>query len=45
MQDVVCGPNIPLSIDKEKILGKGGSGLILRGEMIKSVSIKGQINC
>ena len=39
MKEVICGPNIPLSIDKEKILGKGGSGIILRGEMIESVSI------
>ena len=39
MQHIVCGPDMPLNIDKEKVLGMGGSALVLRGELVKSVSI------
>ena len=29
----MCGPDIPLTIDKDKELGSGGSALVLRGEI------------
>jgi len=38
LQNVVCGPDIPLHIDKEKMLGRGGSAFVLRGEMMNPVS-------
>ncbi|XP_065896958.1 leucine-rich repeat serine/threonine-protein kinase 1-like isoform X2 [Dysidea avara] len=36
VQHIVCGPDMPLNIDKGKILGMGGSALVLRGELVKS---------
>ena len=35
----MCGPDIPINIDKEKVLGRGGYALVLRGEMMKPVSV------
>jgi len=32
-EDILCGPDIPLTIDKDKELGSGGSALVLRGEI------------
>jgi len=32
-EDIVCGPDIPLTIDEDKELGSGGSALVLRGEI------------
>jgi len=32
-EDIVCGPDIPLTVDKDKELGSGGSALVLRGEI------------
>jgi len=34
----VCGPDIPLRIDKDQLIGRGGSALVLRGEIMNSVS-------
>ena len=31
---MVCGPDIPLKIDKDKELGQGGHALVLRGEIL-----------
>ena len=39
IQHVVCGPDIPINIDKEKVLGRGGYAVVLRGEMMKPVSV------
>ena len=35
----MCGPDIPINIDKDKVLGRGGYALVLRGEMMKPVSV------
>jgi len=37
-EEIICGPDIPLTIEKDKILGSGGSALVLRGE-IKNNSV------
>jgi len=35
---MVCGPDMPLIIDKEKVIGRGGSAIVFRGELVNSVS-------
>ena len=39
LSGVTCGSNIPLIIDKGVVLGRGGSALVLKGELCSSVSI------
>lgn len=39
LSGVTCGSNIPLVIDKNAVLGKGGSALVLKGELCNPVSI------
>ena len=31
---MVCGPDIQLTIDKDRVLGQGGHALVLRGEIL-----------
>ena len=35
-EDIICGPDIPLKIDKDKELGQGGHALVLRGEILSA---------
>jgi len=39
LKDVICGSNIPLTIDKDVVLGRGGTALVLKGELYYPVSI------
>ena len=39
LSGVTCGSNLPLRIDKDTVLGKGGSALVLKGELCNTVSI------
>ena len=38
LSGVTCGSNIPLIIDKDAVLGEGGSALVLKGELCNLVS-------
>jgi len=31
--NIICGSNIPLTIDKDLVLGRGGTALVLKGEL------------
>ena len=33
-ENIICGPDLPLKIDKDKELGRGGHALMLRGEIL-----------
>jgi len=33
LKDIICGSNIPLTIDKDVVLGRGGTALVLKGEL------------
>ena len=35
-EDIICGPDILLKIDKDKELGRGGHALVLRGELLNA---------
>ena len=37
--DIICGPDIPLKIDKDKELGRGGHALVLRGEILHTNTV------
>ena len=33
---MICGPDIQLTIDKDRVLGQGGHALVLRGEILNA---------
>ena len=42
---ITCGSDIPLIIDKDAVLGKGSSALVVKGELCNPVSWPHSVLC